>query len=1012
MSVVRFADVEFDLEAMELRRGGEAVALQRRAMDLLRFLIENADRVVEKGELFQAVWSGSVVSESALTQAVKQVRKAVGDDGTAQAVVQTVRGRGYRFVAEARFGEAEPRETVADPFVGRDAVVRAALADADSAQAGTGRVLILTGEAGIGKTRTAQELLKRLPARGARTLAGRCSGEGMAPAYWPWTRALGALERLEVPADRASLVADAMPELASLLPEPSGATPASAASPEGERFLLFDALAHALRAAAARQPLAILLDDLHLADLPSLLLLDFLAREIEEARVWIVATSREAELRADPQRARVLGALGRCPSVRIQTLEGLAPSDVGRYLELRTGRHAGPELSDALHRRSGGNPFFLTQLVASGAAFGPASALPASTREAIGLHLEALPEETLRLLTAASATGLQFELAVLAHVTSLPPEALPERLAPAVAAGVIAQLADHTPAWEFCHGLIPEVLYEQLDPAERMALHARTARAIETVDPVEEARFAELAGHYALAPAAEDAVKAVHYAIQAGARASDALAFEDAVAHYRRALEVSPRASLEPPQRLALLLDLGEALNGYADYGDAKPILLRARDLARSLGDAEGLARAALGYCAEGEALDADPKRIGMLEEALEALGARSPSLRIRLLARLSEALYFASTRARARELSLEAVRLAREQGDRADLVFALRRRHFSVFDADHLDERLVLVEELLIESDRLGDPLERLAARGSLIDDLTEAGDAGRLFVEIETYRHEADLLRQPQHQWWAAMHEAMVLHLRGELDRADRAIERGYALGLETSGVLAPIWYLCQLWGLRRDQGRVTEIEELVREASLRHPESPWRHGLAHIHVLKGEPDAARARLEASLRNDLAAVRRDINWLISLVVLSDVAVGLRDRDAADVLYRALIPYARQSVVVGQATSYVSCASRYLGELAIVLERFEPGLRHFEFAREREEQLGARPSLAHVEAGLGELLLRFGDPESRREAAGHLAEAHRLASEVGMPHVLGRVQGLKEQHGSLARIAPGGGRA
>src|SRR5262245_8661770 len=297
--IFAFSDFELDESLYQLRRRGEVVRLEPKVFDVLAYLVRQRDRVVPKDELLARLWPGEFVSETVLPRCITAARKAVGDDPAGQKVIQTVHGRGYRFVASVA-GDARRAPAAdgagagrpADTFVGREQAMAELRAALDDAFAGRGRLVFLVGEPGIGKTRTAEELVAVARQRGARVHGGRCYEEDGSPAFWPWVQVLRGCIRDVEPRQLAAELGAAAADIAELVPElrqsvPQLPSPPSL-PPEQARFRVFDAAATFLRLAARPHPLIVVLDDLHWADKASLLLLQFLAREIRDAHVLLV----------------------------------------------------------------------------------------------------------------------------------------------------------------------------------------------------------------------------------------------------------------------------------------------------------------------------------------------------------------------------------------------------------------------------------------------------------------------------------------------------------------------------------------------------------------------------------------------------------------------------------------------------------------------------------------------------------------------------------------------------
>ncbi|HKG24817.1 MAG TPA: AAA family ATPase, partial [Thermomicrobiales bacterium] len=444
------------------------------------------------------------------------------------------------------------------PLLGRErelAVLRDGLA---ASIGGESRVLFLVGEPGIGKTRLAEELARDATAVGADVLWGSCYEWEGAPASWPWIQLI---RRHAETRESASLRSDLGPggaEVAQIVPMLRERLPGLPVPPPGEpeaaRFRLFDAIAVLLRSAAAHRPLILVLDDLHWADRPSILLLAFLARELRDARVLLVGTYRDVEVGRDHPLAPPLADIQCAPRCRRLPLSGLTESDVARFVDLIAGSGASPELVAAVYRETGGNPFFVTEVVRLLADEGSLAAirqtdprpigLPPTVRETIRQRLHRLAPECLRVLTIAAVVGREFGLPVLCRVADLPPDLVADHVSEAVDARLIHDTA--TPAgYRFTHALVQETLVAELNPGQRARLHRHVGEALErfhaaNLDP----HVAELAHHFAQAAIAGETDRAIEYAVKAAEQARAQIAFESVVEHYQRALRTLDLAPL------------------------------------------------------------------------------------------------------------------------------------------------------------------------------------------------------------------------------------------------------------------------------------------------------------------------------------------------------------------------------------------------------------------------------------------------------------------------------------
>ncbi|HXM56392.1 MAG TPA: AAA family ATPase, partial [Candidatus Dormibacteraeota bacterium] len=617
------------------------------------------------------------------------------------------------------------------PFVGREDELAALTADLETALGGSGGVVLLGGEPGIGKTRLVEELAARAAARGALALWGRCwEGEG-APAFWPWVQVVRAyVQASDAAALREDMAAGAA-DIAQLVPAVHDRLPGlpepPASEPDAARFRLFDSLAGFLRAAAARRPLVVVLDDLHYADAPSLALLRFVGGELEPAGPLVVGTYRDTEVDRGHPLMVTLADLARGQRRRRLLLRGLDPREVASFVALVAGVEPSPELAAALHVATDGNPFFVTEIVrllaGQGriglAAAGPGlleAGLPEGVKAVVAARLGRLSQPCQMMLEVAAVIGREFDLGVLQPASGVDGEEALGLLEEAEAARVVGAVPGALGRWRFAHALVREVLYEGLPAARRVWLHGRAGEALEAVHGADPGpHLAELAHHFVAAAPGGQVARAVRVATLAGRRALDLLAWEEAADLFERALAALELAERpDQRQRCELRLAIGEARMAAGEVPVARAAYHRAGELARQIGAPEALARAALGLSLVVPGGVVDPVEVALLEEAREALVGADGPLRARVLARLARALTFTSEAERRLALSEEAVALARRLGDDATLAAVLFDRHMAIWGADPpatTDERLAMATEVVVLAERLGD--RAMALRG-----------------------------------------------------------------------------------------------------------------------------------------------------------------------------------------------------------------------------------------------------------------------------------------------------------
>ena len=889
-------------------------------------------------------------------------------------------------------------------FVGRESEVQELRAGLDGALAGRGRLFLIAGEPGIGKSRLADELAADAGARGAEVLWGRCWEAGGAPAYWPWVHSIrGHLREVDRDVLRAELgagavdVAQMLPELRELFPD----LPESpAAEPETARFRLFDSTAAFLKNAADARPLVLVLDDLHAADVPSLLLLRFVASELREHSLFVIGTYRDTEVDPGHPLAATVAEAARDRSTSLLRLGGVGQAALSRYIELTTGQTAPGDLVAAIYEQSEGNPLFfgeLVQLIATDERLttlvaGPVGrlAIPQRLREVMGLRLRRLSEGCVRALTVASVLGREFDLDALARVSDIPPEALLAVLDEATAARVVTDVPGAARRLRFSHVLIRDVLYDELTTARRVELHRRVGGALEDLyTPDREPHLAELAHHFLQSAAGDDARKAADYAQRAGDRALSLLGFEEGARLFEmglQALELS--GPVDGRMRCELLLRLGDAQARAGDVPKSQETFLRAADLAGQLGLPEHLARAALGYGGRfvWEAARGDTKLVPLLEQGLQALGDAHSSLRARLMARLAGGpLRDEPTRERRDALSQEAVELARRLGDQRTLAYALDGRYAAIWWPDNLEQRLAVATELVRVAHQTGEPERELQGRHYRCLALLELGDTPAAYAELEGQARLAEELRQPAQHWYVASVRATLATFEGRFAEAEELIPKAMSLGRRAQGSMAPAYHAIQLYLLRHAQGRAEEMEEPVRAAAARFATYPvLRCMLAHLYAELGLQASARQILENLLAGESSAFPMNDEWIFGMGLLSDVAAFLGDANHADELYERLLPFAARNAV-STPDGCLGSVSRPLALLAATASRWEAASRHFEDALEMNNRNRARPWVAQTQYDYARTLLERDAPGDRERARALLDEALATARDLGM---------------------------
>jgi DNA-binding CsgD family transcriptional regulator len=900
---------------------------------------------------------------------------------------------------------------VTTPYVGRETELAALTADLQAAVAGRGGVVLLAGEPGIGKTRLAEELAARATARGALVLWGRCwEGEG-APAFWPWVQVVRAYVQAADPAALRQDMGAGAADIAQVVPAVGERLPGLPAplpvEPGAARFRLFDSLAGFLRAAAARRPLLLVLDDLHWADAPSLALLRFVGWELEGAGLLVLGVYRHTEVDRGHPLLGTLADLTRGQHHRRLLLGGLDQQEVASFVALVAGVAPSPRLAAALHQQTDGNPFFVTEVVRLLASQGRldhagspvlAGGLPEGVKAVVAERLGRLSDDCRGLLEVAAVVGRDFGLRVLQPATGVDPGRLLGLLEEAEATRVVAAVPGGLGRWRFAHALVREVLYEGLPAAGRVRLHGRVGEALGAVYAVDPGpHLAELAHHFvAAAPGGQEMVaRAVRAATLAGRRGLDLLAWEEAAGLFERALAALELAERPDQQaRCQLLLDLGEARMAASEVPAARAAYQQAGELARRIGAPEALANAALGLGLEFTTGVVDPVEVGLLGEALAALGGADSPLRARVLARLATALLFTPQTQRRLALSEEAVALARRLGDPATLAAVLYDHHVVIWGSEQAEvagERLAVAGEVVGLAEQTGDQAMALRGRGLRRTDLLELGDVVGFDADLAAAEQTAQQLRQLHHRWQLPLARATRAMLAGRFAEAEELATQGLAVGRRAGDQAVELYHAAIVGPLRFLQGRQGETVELFQDLATRFPAFPLlRTCLAAALAEAGRTDQARAEVERLAAGDLAAVPRDLGWSFSLAMLALACYRLGDTEHAAGLHGRLEPYADRNIASGRyGASYLGPAAYFLGLLAETLGRPEQAVDRFQHAAELAANIEARPMVARSREGQARALLALARPGDRPQAQDLLEEVIATAQELGI-HGLG----------------------
>ncbi len=925
-------------------------------------------------------------------------------------------------------GEAEAGETIPLPgrlavrppagVVGRETEVKA-ITDAVARMAsGNGcQILLVSGEAGLGKTTLVGEAARSAFDQGACVLFGHCE-EDLATPYQLFAEALTHYVT-HVPeehlvahvATHGSELCRLVPSLASRIPD----LPLSRATDsDTERFLLFAAVVGMLSTVGIARPVVLVLDDLQWADTGSLLLLRHLTSSDAPMRLLLLGTYRDSELSPTHPLTDTLAALHRQSGISRIELSGLDQGGVVSLLEAAAGQSLDEDavgLAGAIYRETDGNPFFVSEVLRhlseTGAIFHDETgrwvaqdpleqiALPNSVRMVIGARVGRLGKDAGRVLAVASVIGRDFDLELLAQATTISENDLLDILESASAVALVREPADVSGRYSFAHALIQHTLYEDMGPNRRALGHRQVAEALEDICGGRPGvRVGELARHWTSATQPIDLAKAIDYSRQAGDGALAALAPADALRYYAQALDLSRRADHDDQiLGIDLAVGLGTAQRQTGDPA-FRGTLLNAARRAADLDDTKRLVAAALannrGFFSAAGALDAE--KVEMLETALDQLSADSPD-RALVLATLCAELCYGSPLERRQSLAEEAVAIAQSCGDEAILVRVLSGIHFSLLVPPLLEQSLDRSAEALVRAQRVGDPVLLYFTAWERATAAHRAGEIEEMDRAMSIAKVPIEQLDQPTLNWSYAYDSAMRAQLAGDTDRAEQLASEALKMGVEGGEPDAMIVFGGQIVSVHLQRGTLGGLVPLIEDAAVEAPDIAGVYSavLAVAHAQADRTDEARQLLEefATAHFDLPM---DNTWLTGMVAYAEAAVHCGDPKYAGPIFDLLSPWSDQWSTTGSTTAE-GPVSRFLGGLATVLGRYDEATSYFAHAATLSARIGAKFLAAEIDLGWGKMLAERGAPGDTQRARDLLNTARAVAVANGYGGVARRAE-------------------
>jgi len=893
--------------------------------------------------------------------------------------------------------------------IGRDRELEVLTGAMKRMVAGEGRqVVLLTGEAGVGKTTLAAALARTGFEAGACVLLGSCK-EDLGSPYQPFTEALGHFVS-HVPEgvlrSHVRMYGSELDRMVPALGRRLGALPASKSTDaDTERYMLFGATMGILQQGSAIQPLVVILDDLQWADKPSLQLLRHVMANLEPMRLLLVGIYRDSDLSASNPLVETLAALRREPDVSRIELKGLDDAGVLGFLEAAAGHpldDTGVGLAHALYRETDGNPFFVGELLRhlsdAGAIAQDESGrwiarddvnslmLPDSVREVIGARVARLGASASQVLSLASVIGRDFDLELLARVTARSEIELLDVLDAAAAAALVRELSDASGHYAFTHALIQHTLYDDLGVTRRSWAHRSVGEAMETMYGERPgARVGDLAYHWFSAIQPIDLSKALSYSQLAAEASLAALAPDEALRYYGQALQLHGQQSdPDPLLGVDLLIGLGTAQR-QAGVSAFRETLLDAAERARKLGAIDRLVVSALAnnrglFSALGVI---DTEKVTVLEAVLAAMPRDDSNERALLLATLCNELTHGRPLEERHALANEAKDMARRLGDPATIVRVLNLVEQALESPPTLEERVADTIEALTLAEELDDPVLLYFAAVYRRISALESADFATSVRCLDLMRSLSERLQQPILMWVTKFHEAAQALFIGDPERAEALSTEALQIGTDCGQPDAVTFYGSQLLIVRHQQGRLRECVPMIAAVASEMSAMPYYLGaVAAAKMDAGDEGEALALLESASVDGFETLPMGIAWLDGLIAYCEVAIELRAVGPAAQLHQLLAPYHRQVGFNGLMPH--EPVSMYLGALASVLGHYDEADAYF--VESTELNTSGRRDFAQVRTDLawGRMLADRGKPGDRDRARELLEKSRSLAATRG----------------------------
>ena len=941
MTALTFLEFKLETRLFELSRNGELVHASPRLIDLLICLIENRDRIVSKEFLRNSIWQTRALSPAAVPTAIMELRRLLRDDPSSPRAIQSIRGRGYRFIAE--ISSPVPSDQMGNrreiPFVGREREFSALKQAAKTVNRDkVGRLIAIAGEAGAGKTRLTEEALSALEDEFVIAVAPTPPRIAAGP-MWSWKRVLEQL----APASAAGGISSKQFSTNAQGATENGCGLIDKEHPEDTTC---EPWISAILRSLSTAPTLIVIEDLHECDIQTIEVLERLVSEISFRPILLIATIRPYATE-DAHHASIAGILNARRTTRID-LGPLSKEAIAMMTDPMTENRE--EVGAKIHERTSGNAYFAVQLVRHS---NYASTQPSRTGDfggrtnaatIVSQILSGLPRESRSALNAASIIGDHFNIKVLSRILNTKIETVLAQLEPAIAAG---HISEKNTTHRFNHSILRDALYETIPNNYRKKLHFEIAQAHKQLQP-QALDSVQTSHHLRNALPLGQTPEAISLTFAAGKSLFQNMAFNDAEAHFRAALLLLEK---DDEQCQAQIMEItrwqAKSLFQAGKAETARSILIDLCMQAKRLATSEQFAECVLSALPDYEIIEVgtfDLTLIGLIEDAIRLVESRNSQIEARLFSALAHALKWAPDQSSRKDVTIRAEQKARKANDRTALASALAAKAELLCGPRHCLDRIAALEEAREGRPRNTDASTSLLDHTRMISALLESGRIHDVDAENRASWEIARRANQPRLAWYPETTDAMRSMMRGDFSIRERI--RSLYLEIEKNGDIpenVQQGFATQEFFVISQLGRSSEIIGFARLAANRYPlVSAWRAAVAWLAWDSGDYESARDTLETFSPELVDALFNEANGGIGIALLAEPIAALGDRPLQEQLYSLISSVSNTSATAGYAALYFGCFERWAGVLAESLGGAGSGLSHFKRAIQLESDRDA----------------------------------------------------------------------